>query len=168
MIPKKDDYDVAACRPGELSELELALCIEILKAGGAVDVSLARLSRAQALAIARLGKQIVGVGAIKRINSRYAGRIALRSGFEFPNDMPELGYVAVDARHGNQELSKRVVATLLSIKPAALYATTYSEYMSRTLAAHGFVRKGREWPSEQKPTLSLSLWVESIQRAERK
>jgi hypothetical protein len=60
------EYCVSACAPGDLSNAELAICVEIVRDGGAVAISLDKLQNARTLAVARKGGVIVGVGSIKR------------------------------------------------------------------------------------------------------
>jgi len=63
---KTQEYSVSACVPGDLSDAELATCVEIVRNGGAVAISLDKLQNARMLAVARKGGVIVGVGSIKR------------------------------------------------------------------------------------------------------
>src|ERR1700730_282412 len=60
------EYSVKACAPGDLSDTELATCVEIVKDGGAVAMTLEKLQKARMLAVARKAGTIVGVGSIKR------------------------------------------------------------------------------------------------------
>jgi len=54
-------------------------------------------------------------------------------------------------------LSGRIVQKLLSSNAGALFATTSSERMKKTLAQAGFVQKGSEW--EGRKNQQLSLWI---------
>ena len=71
-------YDVTCGTPSEFTEVELARCIVIIKAGDAVKPgSAARdLPRAKVIAVARKDSEIVGVGTIKPIRLNYARSIA--------------------------------------------------------------------------------------------
>lgn len=149
-------YTVTTCLPGDLSKAELAACLAVIKEGGAVAVDTEKLVRAQVLAVARFGDKIVGIGSIKRVRPDYASTIALRSGFSFPSQMPELGYVAVTEAHRRHRLSGRLVAALGESSQAGLFATTYDDRMKKTLARAGFAQKGNEWMGR---THRLSLWV---------
>ena len=99
-----EDYDVKACARGALSDNEWRRCVEIIAAGGAVAVNGARLRAATTIVLARNGSDIVGVGTIKGIRKAYAAGIAgpEKSGYAFPPETPELGYVAVDLEHQRQ------------------------------------------------------------------
>ena len=108
------------------------------------------------VAVARRARQIVGVGAIKRIRPGYAFDKAYKSGVTFAPDTPELGYVAVDPAHQGNGLSHRIVSELLSKNGGPLFATTSSDRMKRTLGKAGFAQKGREWKGWQAP---ISLWI---------
>ena len=78
--------------PGDLSDAELATCVEIVRDGGAVAIS---LQNARMLAVARKGSVIAGLGSIKRDRPDRAGDIARESAFGIPKETPELGDVAV-------------------------------------------------------------------------
>ncbi len=151
-------YEVTHCVPADLSEAELQRCLAIITSGEAVDPEFAEaeLPLARTLAIVRVGKMIVGVGAIKRERVPYASGVAERSGFEFRHDMPELGYVAVDKRHRGQGLSHRLVEKLLTSHQGSLFATTDNAKMKASLLAGGFSQKGYEWLGHRG---MLSLWI---------
>lgn len=152
------NYDVTACAAADLDEEDRAACVAIIKSGEAVDPESAEaeLPRASVVAVARRAKQIVGVGAIKRIRPGYAFDKAYKSGVTFAPDTQELGYVAVDPAHQGKGLSHRIVAALLSKNDGPLFATTSSDRMKQTLAKSGFVQKGREWKGQKG---QLSMWM---------
>src|SRR5579871_6007568 len=108
-------YDVRACAHGALSDSEWRRCVEIIAAGKAVAVNEAKLRAATTIVLARKGRKIVGVGTIKGIRKAYAAGIAgpEKSGYAFPPETPELGYVAVDPEHQRKGLSLRLVTELL-------------------------------------------------------
>lgn len=72
------DYEVEAISISTLSPGELDVCCQIIKKGCAVDPQSARaeIPKATALVIARMGKEIAGVGVIKRRRLQYARRIS--------------------------------------------------------------------------------------------
>ena len=163
MVEKREDeseqrYAVQGCTPEHLTEAEMAACIAIVEKGEAVDPELAArgLARAGLLAVARKGKQVVGVGAIKRPRPGYAAKVAKRSGHEFPADTPELGYVAVDPEHRGHRLSLKIVAALLAGHQGPLFATTDCERMKTVLSKVGFLHKGNEWKGKRD---QLSRWL---------
>src|SRR5262245_28276589 len=131
---KSNDYRLTICSPGDLSNEELAVCISIIKTGGAVDLASAaeELSLARTLALARKDHLIVAVGAIKRIRRRYAAIVAKRSGKDFVSETPELGYIAVAPDHQGFHLSSGIVSALLSEHDGALFATTSNSRMKAT------------------------------------
>jgi Acetyltransferase (GNAT) family len=151
-------YTVTKCGPGNLSAPEVDRCVSIITCGEAVDPESAarELPRASALAIVRTHGEIVGVGAIKRVRTGYAEGVGQKSGFTFDPGTAELGYVAIDYKHRRRGLSRRIVAQLSSQYSGPLFATTDSEYMRKTLAAAGFVRKGHECKGQRG---ELSLWI---------
>jgi predicted GNAT family N-acyltransferase len=155
MTEAASDYRVALWIRG-LDEGDLNRCVAVIRAGGAADVDSTKLRAATVLALAKNGDEMVGVGSIKPVRTDYATRIAKKSGFDFPPETPELGYVAVDAAHRGKGLSHRLVAELLRGQKSRLFATTDDRFMKRTLSAAGFVEKGREWKGRRG---QLSLWV---------
>jgi hypothetical protein len=144
------------CYDGVLEEVDLERCIAIIRAGGAADVDAAKLRRAMVLVLAKRENEIVGIGTIKGVRTRYAAGIAEKSGFAFAPETRELGYVAVDARHRGKRISHRIGGELLGARNGALFATTDNEQMKKSLGAAGFVQEGREWNGNRG---QLSLWI---------
>ena len=145
----------------DLSPDEIKACLVVLKEGDAVDVKAAEreLPRAVTVAVVRVGKDVVGIGAIKRQRPFYAKRIAGAkcSGFSFDPNMHELGYVAVrKANRGGQ--SGPIVDSLLRTFKGPLWATTFDDRMKSTLEHRDFVQRGKEWPSENGKH-QVSLWI---------
>jgi GNAT superfamily N-acetyltransferase len=155
------EYSVGASSPGELTAEELAACVDLIAGGGAVAVTPEKLRQARMFAVARTADAIVGVGSIKRDWPQRAVGIARTSGFDFPKETPELGYIAVAAEHQGKGLSHRLVGTLLKAVHGAAFATTDDERMKRTLLAAGFARQGREWQGHRG---LLSLWMKQSER----
>ena len=155
------EYSVKACAPADLSDTELATCVEIVKDGGAVAINLEKLHKARMLAVARKAGTIVGVGSIKRDRPDRAAHIANESGFGFPKETPELGYVAVAPEHRRQALSHQLVRALLKAMPGGLFATTDDQHMMKTLSGAAFVRQGSEWPGRRG---QLSLWLKQPEK----
>jgi hypothetical protein len=158
LSPRKEtlDYSVSACAPSDLSDAELSSCVAIVSDGAAVAINLKKLQNARSLALARKGGAIVGVGAIKRAQPERAIRVAQASGFSFPKETPELGYIAVAPEHRRQGISHQLVGTLVKAMPGGLFATTDDQSMMKTLAGAGFLRRGSEWPGRRG---QLSLWL---------
>ena len=94
-----EEYSVRICARGDLTEPELSTCVEIVRDGGAVAINLEKLRNAKMLAVVRTDGVIVGVGSIERDRPERAAAIAQRSGFGFPKETLELGYVAVAPQH---------------------------------------------------------------------
>lgn len=153
-----EDYDVAICASGELTNHGSQACVALLRSGGAVNTEIAEreIRRATCVAVVRKNGQIVGVGAIKRIRRQYAHTIAQRSGQTFDPNTLELGYVAVAAKHRGNHLSSRIVKALLSEYNGPLFATTDNDRMKATLQKAGFNQKGRDWEGGRN---LLSLWT---------
>ena len=150
-------YELTPCAPGDLTAQELKRCIAIIGEGGAVSLATLKrdLPRSSVLAIARHKQEIVGIGAIKPLRKEYAANVAVKSGFTFPSDTLELGYVAVDPAHRGRGLSLQITRLLLSQHTDRLFATTYDDRMKHTLETAGFVKRGREWKGR---TRTLSFW----------
>jgi hypothetical protein len=128
----------------------------IIGAGGAVAIDVSKLQRAAVIVLAKKGDVIVGVGTIKAPRPEYAQRKAEDSGFLFPVNTPELGYVAVDDAHRGNHISDRVVAGLVATQGGRIFATTDNEFMKKTLMKAGFVERGKPWRGNRG---ILSLWI---------
>ena len=148
------DHQVQICAP---NVSEIAVCIDILKTGDAVDIGSATrdLPRAHLIAVVRMQNRIVAVGCIKHERPWYALRTSRNSGVDFPRDILELGYVAVHPDHRRKQLSQRLVGALLARHNRRLFATTHSDFMKTTLGRAGFVQKGNEWEGRNKKMLSF-------------
>lgn len=159
-MTKENEHQVESVEVSELSAAEYERCIEIIKSGGAVDPTSARreLRRAPHVVVVRKDSEIVAVGAIKRIRPDYSRRIAIRSGFEFRPNTPELGYVSVDLAHQHKGLSLRIVNRLLEMCTEQPFATTSCPYMKRTLERAGFQPRGQLWTGSRSAA-ELSLWI---------
>lgn len=151
-------YAVAAHEPTDVAKADMEACIAIVQAGGAVDPTAAAMEipKARVLAVARKGKEIVGVGAIKRVRRGYARQITRSSDRTFSFDTPELGYVVVEPEHREQGLAFRIVAELLSAYEGPLFATTDNDHMKRTLSKATFLQVGQQWGGRRG---RRSLWV---------
>ena len=159
----ENDYTVTRCAPGNLTDVERARCIEILKDGEAVDIDTTKeeLPHSVALVLARRGDGIVGVGTIKRARGWYAAKISRHSGFTVLADTPELGYVAVTKGHRDKHLSSRIFDALLTSHDGPLFATTDDAKMKHLLEKGGFAKKGNEWPGQRG---MLSQWQKAPTR----
>lgn len=159
-LPPPVIYVVSVAPPGDLTTVDLAACIGVIKRGAAVDgASVTReLPRARLIAVARAGAEITGVGVIKRIRIAYASGVSgsRKSAFTFDPNIPEIGCIAVAESHRNRGLSRRIVETLLPHEDR-FFATTSNEHMKATLEKCGFVFKGCEWRG--RTGNRLSLWI---------
>jgi GNAT superfamily N-acetyltransferase len=158
MRETRDAYELKPIPANELTKKDVAACVALIKKGEAVDwqSALRELPVATAVVIVRRGSQLVGVGAIKRERRKYAAKIAKDSGFDFPPEMLDLGYVAVDPEHQGHGLSHRITDVLLAGHSGTLFATTYNERMKSTLETAGFAVNGHEWKGRR---FMLSLWL---------
>lgn len=153
-----EDYDVQVCSPDHAMEPDLEACLEIIKAGAAVDPESAakEIRRACFVAIARKGSVVVGTGAIKRHRPGYAKEKGQQAGVTLASDSLEVGYIAIAPSHQGRGLSKKIISTLLAARSGPLFATTDDERMKHTLARFGFVKQGIEWAGNRG---KLSLWI---------
>lgn len=112
-------YDLELCSPDDLAPDDVKRCIALVANGGAVSPGTMKrdLPRSQILVIARLGNEIVGVGVIKPIRKQYSLGIAAKSGYLFPPETAELGYVSVDCNHQGHGLSHKITELLVSRYP---------------------------------------------------
>jgi len=150
--------EIIELRAGELSDADVDACVRIIAKGNAVDPASARrnLPRSCAVAVARIGGEIVGVGTVKPIRRAYAERTAEESGFPFDPATPELGYVAVDPDHRGKHLSTKIVK-ILAMGRSALYARTSDPRMKSALIRGGFAQRGAEWLGRRGDRLSFWL-----------
>ncbi len=157
---EKRQYEFTAYAAGTLVEAALERCVDIILAGGAVAVTVPKLRAAVKLVVATQNGEIIGVGALKGVRpANYVRGLAgpHKSDYEFPPETPELGYVAVDARHQGSRLSHVLVAKLLEDESGPYFATTDHGGMKKVLAAAGFAPKGKSWKSQR--DADLSLWI---------
>lgn len=151
-------YTVLRREPRSLTADELRSVIELLRKGAAVspESAAAEIPIAISLVLAMRNNEIVGVGTIKRARPQYAASIHRKSKTTFPDDLPELGYVAVSKEHWRNQLSRRIVAELLRDSHEDLFATTDDDRMKRTLGRFGFVERGKSWRGNRSV---LTLWL---------
>ena len=152
-----DSYELKLCSPDDLTPEDLERCFVLITDGGAVDPGTMKrdLPRSQIVAIARYRNEVVAVGVIKPVRKQYAAGIAVKSGYSFPPETPELGYVVVDRARRKKGLSHEVTSILLTKHTGRLFATTDDAGMKKTLAAAGFRQEGNEWPGERGMLLLL-------------
>jgi RimJ/RimL family protein N-acetyltransferase len=153
-----EDYEIQVCSPDKATESDLNACLEIVKAGTAVDPESAarEIRRACMVAVARKGCVVVGTGAIKRHRPGYAKEKERQAGVTLASGALELGYIAIESSHQGRGLSNQIISRLLAAKSGPLFATTDDERMKRALTRSGFVRQGHEWKGNRG---SLSLWI---------
>jgi hypothetical protein len=153
----KQGYELVAALPSELTSEDVEKCVAIIGDGGAVNLRTMKrdLPLSQILVIARWRGEIVGTGAIKPVRTEYAAGIAAKSGYAFPAETPELGYVAVNRAHRGRGLSHEITGLLLSQYSGRLFATTDCPKMRKTLSAASFRQRGKEWRGQRGV---LSLW----------
>jgi GNAT superfamily N-acetyltransferase len=157
LTPSKAKYDVKPCAASRLTPADFQACFAIIGTGGAVGMASMRrdLPRAAVVVVARFHNGIVGIGVIKPVRKQYAMGIAAKSGFAFPAETQELGYVAVHPDHQGKRLSQRITDLLLSQHSGRMFATTDDDRMKKTLKRAGFSMKGREWRGKRG---MLSYW----------
>lgn len=146
-----------------LDEDSLAACATIVKAGGAVQISLSAvreaIADAQLIAIIREREteKIVAVGSIKADRPGYR-RQQFRNA-NFPVDgyenAAEIGYIAVDDAFQGNGLSAKILYAL-GIGSSKFFATTDNIRMKKTLANSQFYCVGTHWKGGRG---ALSLWV---------
>jgi predicted GNAT family N-acyltransferase len=130
-----------------LSQTTVRICAEILKEGAAVDVGSAKrgLGNAKKIALAKNGKEIIAVAALKAFRPKYAAKVAQQSSATIERDTLELGYVGVRLAHRGKGLGGDVVQALLEGVNDPLFATTSSSAMAKILSGHGFTKSGKPW-----------------------
>jgi hypothetical protein len=134
-----DKYSVTVASADERTPKNVTACLTILEDGKAIDIDTAKveLPLSPVVVLAKRDDAIVGVGAIKRGRPRYARDKASKSGVPFVENMPELGYVAVDEGHQGHGLSHKIVDALLASNNGTLFATTDRDRIKRVLRTQG-------------------------------
>jgi hypothetical protein len=140
-----------------LSPAESTQCMRILRDGGAVDTVTAKrgLNVADKIAVAKSGREIIGLAVLKADRPAYASKIAASSASSIRNDAIELGYVAVRGDSRRQGIAKSLLNALMSVADVPLFATTSSNAMKKMLHDKGFRKTGKTWEGK---TGRLSLW----------
>jgi GNAT superfamily N-acetyltransferase len=143
-----------------LSTKESTQCLHILRDGGAVDTATAKrgLEAAKEIALAKSGREIIGLAVLKTERPAYASKIAASSGSSIEKGAVELGYVAVRSDFQKQGVAKSLLNALTSLTNAPLFATTSSNAMKKMLSETGFRKTGKTWAGK---TIRLSLWQRS-------
>jgi predicted GNAT family N-acyltransferase len=151
----------AACSEQELSRFrKIVVDARAVKAKGLSD----RIKRAEATAFLTLGKEIIGVGALKRQHAHYISiNFANANAAATPKDFGlELGWIVVTEAHRGRKYSRQIVEGLMArAGDEPVYATSLSsnEPMHRTLLKFGFAQDGGGWPSTEHPGAKLFLFV---------
>jgi predicted GNAT family N-acyltransferase len=140
-----------------LSQTAMEECEEILKEGASVDVGSVKrgLEGAKKIVLAKDGKQIVGLAAIKPFRPTYAAKVGRSSSTAIERGTIELGYVAVRQAYRQQGLGQDLVKTLLEGVEDPIFATTASRAMGKILSQYGFAQSGNTWKGQAG---RLSLW----------
>jgi GNAT superfamily N-acetyltransferase len=140
-----------------LSAAESVQCIHILRDGDAVDTVTAKrgLDLANKIALAKSGREIIGLAVLKADRPTYASKIAASSGSSIKKGAIELGYVAVRSDSRKQGIAKSLLDALTSVADIPLFATTSSNTMKKMLHGKGFRKTGKTWKGK---TGRLSLW----------
>lgn len=140
-----------------LSQTAIEICAEILKEGAAVDVGSAKrgLERAKKIVLAKNGRKIIALAALKAFRPQYAAKIALQSSATIEPNTIELGYVAVRQAYRSKGLGRDLIQVLLEGEGYPLFATTASEAMKKLLSEQGFTKSGIPWDGQAG---RLTLW----------
>lgn len=159
----QDPSVVVMRQPSAASTGELSAFKKLVLATGEVSAETLSglVSRALSLAFARVGGELVAVGAIKRPNLGYRARAFTNSGalqdpalFEF-----ELGWVYVHPSARGKGIASTLVATLVpSLNGSRAYATSRvnNEQMHAILKRFGFKATGTSYPSKlNEPEIQL-------------
>ena len=159
---------VSARPPNTVAAEDLSAFKQFVLAGGEVNAKTlpSLVSSALSLAFARIGEELVGVGAIKRPNRRYRAYLFAKAGvmqdpsqFEF-----ELGWVYVRPSAREKGVASALVEVLVPLLDGALaYATSRvdNERMHVLLKRSGFRPVGVAYPSQlNEPAIQLFLCEE--------
>lgn len=155
---------ISATQPSQLTTAERDEFIAfVLKAGEVGAATLSNLvDQAVTLVTLRDGQTLIGTAGIKRPNEGYRRKQFVKAKVEGLIDAYplELGWVHVHSDHRDKQHSSELVKKALEAVPGrALYATTKSPKMERTLIRHGFAVQGDPYPSKENSTAKLTLFV---------
>lgn len=143
--------------PQACSAADLAAFRQMVVDGGEVNQTTlpGLINNALALAFARVGDTLAGIGAVKRPNATYrasvfekAGSTLTPSGFEF-----ELGWFYVaDPFRGHHLATKLIQSLLPALQGRTAYSTskTHNIRMHSSLCKSGFVIEGAPYPATDK------------------
>jgi len=154
--PILPDWTISVAKK-PLSRTAITECAEILKEGAAVDVGSAKrgLGSAKKIVLAKKGKEIIALAALKPFRPKYAATIAQHSSAAIEHDAIELGYVAVRQAYRRKGLGLDMVQRLLDGVNDPLFATTASTAMQKILSACRFTKSGKPWNGQAG---RLTLW----------
>ncbi|WP_194467883.1 GNAT family N-acetyltransferase [Bradyrhizobium sp. CCBAU 53340] len=126
----------------------------------------ARIVRAEALAFLRIGRELIGVGALKNPYPNYVRKVfrnAHAKDVSSTFDL-EIGWVVVAEAHRGHSHARQIVEALISRAGGRrIFATSVTARvpMHKGLMACGFERHGQEWQSQRRPDEKLYLFVHS-------
>lgn len=156
-------HNTLVCEPNSLGKDEFEefkklvhLCGEVATNG--LDK---RIQAAHALALVRLSRHLVGVGAIKNPEEQHIKTVSEESKFErLKGYGRELGWICVHPEHRGIGLGRLIVKVLLREYKEALWATTRENNFSihKILSEVGFYWVGESYESEI-GDYRLLLWV---------
>ena len=137
----------------------------VLEAGEIAEAGFeGRIARAETLALLRLGKATIAVGALKNPNREHVREVFKSASAK--NEASafglELGWVVVGEAHRGHSFSRWIVeALVVRAGDRKIYATSVSTRipMHKALIAYGFERDGTKWQSKRRPDEKLLLFV---------
>lgn len=161
-MPARAD-GITCAPPSRYSAAERGQFLVLVHMGGEANATPDRIRRAEALAMAWSGGDVIGIAALKRPLDSYRDRIARKSGLSLkPSEWPyELGYVFVHPDHrGHGHANRLVEHAVRAAGRRNVFATvrTNNEPMQATLRRFGFAQAGRDYLSDDAER-TLSLWT---------
>jgi len=161
-MPARAD-GITCAPPSRYTAAEREQFLVLVHMGGEANATPDRIRRAEALAMAWSGGDLIGIAALKRPLDSYREKVARRSGVSLrSSEWPyELGYVFVLPNHRGHGYAKRLVEH--AVRAAGrrnVFATvrTNNEPMQATLRRFGFAQAGRDYLSDDAER-TLSLWT---------
>lgn len=144
-------------QPSTCSDAELAaFCCFVRRGDEVMSEGLEERVQQRGLALVFLwvDHALVGVGGLKRPNTRHRDKVFRSAGVpkEASRFSVELGWIFIPKEHRGKRYSLPIAATAMSqADGAAVFATTRSDNvpMQHTLDHLGFTRLGEAWASER-------------------
>lgn len=161
MANEKQEMTFNVAAPASLTPEQFRKVKQLLMQGNQVNAGTLdnMLIKAKLVAFASIGKNIVGIGAIKTPNPSYKTYLTNNTGINVSKFQAELGYLVTSHDYQNTGISSKLTKLLLDNFTGPVYATVrVPNYVSmHLLKNNGFKKTGNVFTSDSGN--DISLWV---------